>query len=89
MRWHLVLELIVNYLPGFRHSLDRVLDLGRSPFLVDVVVLENVLEDLLLGESTLSLMLASYGFNYHIIIVGMIVFFVLGHGDVKRGADVV
>ena len=81
VRWHLVLELVVNDSPGFRQSLYRVLDFSRGPGLVDVVGLHNVLENLLLGESALSLVLASYGFYYHIIVVWMIVFLILRHGD--------
>ena len=70
VRWHLVLELVVNDSPGFRQSLYRVLDFSRGPGLVDVVGLHNVLENLLLGESALSLVLASYGFYHHVIILG-------------------
>ena len=82
VRWHLVLELVVNDRPGFRQSLYRVLDFSRGPGLVDVVGLHNVLENLLLGESALSLVLASYGFYHHVIVVWMIVFLVLRHGNV-------
>ena len=81
VRWHLVLELVVNDRPGFRQSLYGVLDFSRGPGLVDVVGLHNVLENLLLGESALSLVLASYGFYYHIVVVWMIVFLILRHGD--------
>ena len=80
VRWHLVLELVVNNRPGFRQSLYGVLDFSRGPGLVDVVGLHNVLENLLLGESALSLVLASYGFYYHIIVVWMIVFLIFRHG---------
>ena len=84
VRWHLVLELVVNDSPGFRQSLYRVLDFSRGPGLVDVVGLHNVLENLLLGESALSLVLASYGFYYHIVVVWMIVFLILRHGIVVK-----
>ena len=59
VRWHLVLELVVNDRPGFRQPLYGVLDFSRGPGLVNVVGLHNVLENLLLGESALSLVLAS------------------------------
>ena len=88
MRWHLVLELVVNDRPGFRQSLYGVLDFRRGPGLVDVVGLHDVLENLLLGESALSLVLASNGFYHHIIVVRMIVFFIFLHGDVKGGAGI-